>query len=84
MRKIFLMVLLMSLVSCEPDIVKKQIDITYLNGDTESITVQYDRLNPKRGIFFNNGCIYLLHYETKYDSPYQNCLVCGVRKFKIN
>lgn len=77
------MVLLMSLVSCEPDIVKKQIDITYLNGDTESITVQYDRLNPNRGIFFNNGCIYLSHHRLAHDSPYQNCLVCGVRKFKI-
>lgn len=74
----------MYLVSCEPDIVKKQIDVTYLNGDTESITVKYDRLNSHNGIYFSNGCIYLSHYQTKYDSPYKNCLVCGVRKFKIN
>jgi len=58
MRKIFLTLLLMSLVSCQTDIIKKQINVTYLNGDTESITVKYDRLNSHNGIYFNNSCIY--------------------------
>lgn len=81
--KIIVTMILLLFVSCQKDMVKRKINIVYLNGDTENIIVKYDALEPNSGIFFSGSCIYLQHYETQYDNPYKNCVVCGVRKFKI-
>lgn len=81
--KIIVTMILLLFVSCQKDMVKRRINVVYLNGDTENIIVKYNVLEPNSGIFFSGGCIYLQHYETQYDNPYKNCVICGVRKFKI-
>lgn len=84
MKQIISIIFLAILISsCEPQYAIKEIEVIYLNGSHETITVKYDELLPCSGIFFNDGCIYLSHEQTRYDTPYKNCIVCGVRKFRI-
>ena len=88
MKFLFLMTILF-LVSCESKlrIHEKTFKITYLDGKTEVLTIQ-DKINsccrfPKVTVFFHDNCLYRTHYETKYDSPYQDCFRCGVVKYSI-
>lgn len=69
--------------SCKPNYEVKKIEITYQNGNTEKLNVKYNTLAEGAGIYFNNGCIYLYHEETKYDANYKGCVRCGVRSFTI-
>lgn len=78
-----LIIILLLFVSCQKNMVKRKINVVYLNGDTENIIVKYNAIDPNSGIFFSDGCIYLQHYATQYDNQYKNCVVCGVRKFNI-
>jgi thioredoxin-related protein len=82
MKYLILLLVLFTFFSCENKTIKKKVKITYTNGDTELINVQYKYLGSG-GIFFNNGCLYLEHYQSKYDSPYKNCVRCGIRSYKI-
>ena len=82
MKSCLLIILSTILVSCYHTKVKTTLEVTYENGQREEIVVDYTERSSS-GIFFNNGCIYKFHEETKYDSPFKGCVVCGVRKFKI-
>lgn len=78
-----LLTALLLVSSCKPSIVKKTLEVRYINGVKDTIIVKYDKNESCNGIFFNSGCIYTRYNDSKYGATFMGCAVCGVRSYRV-
>ena len=88
MKKLFILVAL-ALASCEFSDQEKDIRIYYQDGTIEELTIStingYPNQigNKEATIYFNDGCLYTRHNETKYDAHFTGCIRCGVKDYEV-
>ena len=81
MKKLILPLLILTIFSsCECNTFKYDIQVSYTNGEKDTITVTGSNCNDNN-LFLNNGCIYKRYLTGRYEANYQGCVVCGVRSF---
>lgn len=81
MKKLILFLSLATMISsCGCTDFKYDIQVTYTNGQKDTITVRGNSC-ARNTLFLNNGCIYQRYVESRYEANFQCCVVCGVRSF---
>lgn len=82
MRKLFLTLGLITLIySCECKKIKYDIEVVYVNGAKDTITVKGNECSSNI-LYFHDECLYRRYVESKYEANFQDCVVCGIRSFR--
>ncbi len=88
MKKLFIL-LVFIVASCTTSNQEKDIRIYYLDGTTEDLTVSTkdgyrNQFGDKEAtIYFNDGCLYKDHHQSKYKANFTDCIRCGVKNYDV-
>lgn len=88
MKKLFIITAFF-FTACTTSNQEKDIKVYYQDGTVEELTISTvdgyrNQMGDKEAtIYFNNGCLYKDHNETKYDAHFTDCIRCGVRDYEV-
>ena len=88
MEKLFIL-LALAVTSCVTNNQEKDIRIYYQDGTVEDVTLSTkegyrNQMGDKEAtIYFNDGCLYKDHNQTKYDAHFTDCIRCGVKDYEV-
>jgi hypothetical protein len=88
MKKLFILLALV-ITSCTTSYQEKDIRIYYQDGSVEDLTISTKNGYPNQigckeaTIYFNDGCLYKDHNQTKYDAHFTGCIRCGVKDYEV-
>jgi hypothetical protein len=88
MEKLFIL-LALAVTSCVTSNQEKDIRVYYQDGTVEELTISTEdgytnQFGDKEAtVYFNNGCLYTDHHESKYEANFTGCIRCGVKDYEV-